>query len=206
MEKSSSLTMGKEQDKKKIKKLLGDRARLDGLTNLLEDSLDSEPGNKEFYFVVADFVGKLHGLESSISIKLKTLSHLKITVACVDKLDERLIRLLALQRLQQLSGASPLSDCLPLSNKTQSLMVQRQPTFWPAPETGLKPRALLTPLNGCQPPMPIYYRVMEIGTGGDMDICLTYYGHCNYVTAKHAVIICDEVSFGFLCKREGNKS
>ncbi|XP_034235871.1 PHD finger protein 12 [Thrips palmi] len=158
LEKSTSLTSGKEQDKKKIKKLLGDKVLLDGLTNLLEDSLDCEP------------------------------------VSSVDKLDERLIRLLALQRLQQLSANSSLSDCLALPTKTPSLLVQRQPTFWPAPEAGLKPRALLTPLNSCQPPMPIYYRVMEVGTGGDMDICLTYYGHCNYVTAKHAVIICDEVN------------
>ena len=115
----------------------------------------------------------------------------------VDKLDERLIRLLALQRLQQLNAVErPLTDGNIAVSKGQT-SVPTQPTYWPSPESGLLPRALLTPLNGSQPPMPMYYRVMEIGTGGDMDICLSYYGHCNYVTAKHAVIICDEVSLMF---------
>lgn len=108
----------------------------------------------------------------------------------IDKLDERLIRLLALQRLQQLAPTDKSSSDL----KPHSSM-PKQAVFWPSAESGLKPRALLTCLNGCQPPMPIYYRVMEIGTGGDMDVCLSYYGHCNFVTAKHAVIICDEVHF-----------
>lgn len=31
-------------------------------------------------------------------------------------------------------------------------------------------------------------------TGADMDVCLTSYGHCNYVSGKHACIFYDEVS------------
>lgn len=30
--------------------------------------------------------------------------------------------------------------------------------------------------------------------GADMDVCLTKYGHCNYVSGKHACIFYDEVS------------
>ncbi|KAK3913509.1 PHD finger protein 12 [Frankliniella fusca] len=112
----------------------------------------------------------------------------------IDKLDSRLIRLLAFQRLQQLTQTDRSLPNNSFSSKVQPSVPQRRSTFWPSAESGLKPRALLTPLSGSQPPMPIYYRVMEIGTGGDMDICLSYYGHCNYVTAKHAVIICDEVN------------
>lgn len=29
--------------------------------------------------------------------------------------------------------------------------------------------------------------------GADMDVCLTNYGHCNYVSGKHACIFYDEV-------------
>lgn len=36
------------------------------------------------------------------------------------------------------------------------------------------------------------YRSLHIGTGADMDVCLTNYGHCNYVSGKHACIFYDE--------------
>lgn len=36
------------------------------------------------------------------------------------------------------------------------------------------------------------YRTLYIGTGADMDVCLTKYGHCNYVSGKHACIFYDE--------------
>lgn len=31
--------------------------------------------------------------------------------------------------------------------------------------------------------------------GADMDVCLTNYGHCNYVSGKHACIFYDEVCY-----------
>lgn len=34
-----------------------------------------------------------------------------------------------------------------------------------------------------------------------MDVCLTKYGHCNYVSGKHACIFYDEVSGGSCCQR-----
>lgn len=30
--------------------------------------------------------------------------------------------------------------------------------------------------------------------GADMDVCLTNYGHCNYISGKHACIFYDEVN------------
>ena len=35
-------------------------------------------------------------------------------------------------------------------------------------------------------------------TGSDMDVCLSNFGHCNYVSPKHACIFYDEVSFKHL--------
>ncbi|XP_010775928.1 PHD finger protein 12-like [Notothenia coriiceps] len=36
------------------------------------------------------------------------------------------------------------------------------------------------------------YRTLYIGSGADMDVCLTNYGHCNYISGKHACIFYDE--------------
>ncbi|GAA6225104.1 PHD finger protein 12 [Lates japonicus] len=36
------------------------------------------------------------------------------------------------------------------------------------------------------------YRTLYIGSGADMDVCLTNYGYCNYVSGKHACIFYDE--------------
>lgn len=32
-----------------------------------------------------------------------------------------------------------------------------------------------------------------VSLGADMDVCLMNYGHCNYVSGKHACIFYDEV-------------
>lgn len=36
--------------------------------------------------------------------------------------------------------------------------------------------------------------------GADMDVCFSNYGHCNYVSAKHASIFYDEVNHIFSSK------
>lgn len=38
------------------------------------------------------------------------------------------------------------------------------------------------------------YRTVNVGKGAANDVELDRYGHCNYVSAKHAVIFFDEVS------------
>lgn len=35
--------------------------------------------------------------------------------------------------------------------------------------------------------------LLFFSTGADMDVCLTNYGHCYYVSGKHACIFYDEV-------------
>lgn len=42
--------------------------------------------------------------------------------------------------------------------------------------------------------VPLVYRTLMIGTGEDMDLCLAKFGHCNYVSPKHACIFFDELS------------
>uniref|UniRef100_A0AAY4BSC0 PHD finger protein 12 n=1 Tax=Denticeps clupeoides TaxID=299321 RepID=A0AAY4BSC0_9TELE len=54
-------------------------------------------------------------------------------------------------------------------------------------------RAVFYPLTGkAGAAVNMCYRSLYIGTGADMDVCLTKYGHCNYVSGKHACIFYDE--------------
>ncbi|XP_010210691.1 PREDICTED: PHD finger protein 12 isoform X3 [Tinamus guttatus] len=53
-------------------------------------------------------------------------------------------------------------------------------------------RAVFYPLMGLGGAVNMCYRTLYIGTGADMDVCLTSYGHCNYVSGKHACIFYDE--------------
>ncbi|XP_064650463.1 PHD finger protein 12-like [Lineus longissimus] len=106
----------------------------------------------------------------------------------LSKLDERLIQILAWQRLQQL---------LPQKNTTTSSSGKKgtlNGLLSPAVSTEVQARALLCPLTGKGNTVPMPYRTLTVGTGGDMDVCLTAYGHCNYVSAKHACIFFDETT------------
>uniref|UniRef100_A0A8C1R599 PHD finger protein 12 n=1 Tax=Cyprinus carpio TaxID=7962 RepID=A0A8C1R599_CYPCA len=89
-------------------------------------------------------------------------------------LDEEFIRLLAWQRIQQLLSPKSLQP----SNKSQKRDVQA--------------RAVLCPLTGKGAAINMCLRTLYIGTGAEMDVCLTNYGHCNYVSGKHACIFYDE--------------
>jgi len=42
-----------------------------------------------------------------------------------------------------------------------------------------------------------YYIYSMLHLGADMDLCLSNYGFCNYVSGKHATIFYDKVSLGF---------
>uniref|UniRef100_T1J2P5 PHD finger protein 12 n=1 Tax=Strigamia maritima TaxID=126957 RepID=T1J2P5_STRMM len=103
----------------------------------------------------------------------------------LSKLDERLIHILAWQRLQQL---------LP-STKVTGVGVKKGGDC--ANSSGVKEvqaRATVCSLTGKGHLVPMPYRVLTIGTGADMDVCLPNYGHCNYVSAKHASIFYDETT------------
>ncbi|XP_036196660.1 PHD finger protein 12 isoform X6 [Myotis myotis] len=75
------------------------------------------------------------------------------------------------------TGASQ-SFCSPAPSSVQRKEVQARAVFYP-----------LLGLGGA---VNMCYRTLYIGTGADMDVCLTNYGHCNYVSGKHACIFYDE--------------
>ncbi|XP_053130627.1 PHD finger protein 12 isoform X2 [Hemicordylus capensis] len=106
----------------------------------------------------------------------------------INLLDEKLIKFLALQRIHQLftSKVQPLAGSLgahqpsPVGNRVEGQGKEVQA------------RAIFYPLLGVGSSVNMCYRTLYIGTGADMDVCLTSYGHCNYVSGKHACIFYDE--------------
>uniref|UniRef100_A0A665WRT6 PHD finger protein 12 n=1 Tax=Echeneis naucrates TaxID=173247 RepID=A0A665WRT6_ECHNA len=94
----------------------------------------------------------------------------------LDKLDADMIKLLAWQRIQQLFPPKAPSALLPPA----------------ASQKKVQARAVFYPLTGKGGAISMCYRTLYIGSGADMDVCLTNYGHCNYISGKHACIFYDE--------------
>ncbi|XP_041850807.1 PHD finger protein 12 [Melanotaenia boesemani] len=106
----------------------------------------------------------------------------------LDKLDAEMIKLLAYQRIQQLFPPKvPSTPPPPVSNAACK-------TTSPCPDSQKKvqARAVFYPLTGKGEAVGMCYRTLHIGSGADMDVCLTNYGHCNYISGKHACIFYDE--------------
>uniref|UniRef100_A0A672FI07 PHD finger protein 12 n=1 Tax=Salarias fasciatus TaxID=181472 RepID=A0A672FI07_SALFA len=93
----------------------------------------------------------------------------------LDKLDTEMIKLLAYQRIKQLFPPQ----------------VQSTPSL-PSPTKKVQARAVFYPLTGKGGAVNMCYRTLYLGSGADMDVCLTNYGHCNYISGKHACIFYDE--------------
>ncbi|XP_038062063.1 PHD finger protein 12-like [Patiria miniata] len=119
----------------------------------------------------------------------------------LSKLDERLVQILAWQRLQQLlpQKAVPPSAVAKKFVVHNSTAPTSSNTAGPSQSTAaftnhIKARAVFCPLTGRgqASPVPMCYRTLHIGTGSDMDVCLSNFGHCNYVSPKHACIFYDE--------------
>uniref|UniRef100_A0A1A8L2G2 PHD finger protein 12 n=1 Tax=Nothobranchius pienaari TaxID=704102 RepID=A0A1A8L2G2_9TELE len=107
----------------------------------------------------------------------------------LDRLDAELIKLLAYQRIQQLfPPKAPSSSPLPSTSAASKL-----PSPPPDRQRKVQARAVFYPLTGRGGAVSMCYRTLYIGSGADMDVCLTNYGHCNYVSGKHACIFYDEV-------------
>uniref|UniRef100_A0A8C2KII5 PHD finger protein 12 n=1 Tax=Cyprinus carpio TaxID=7962 RepID=A0A8C2KII5_CYPCA len=108
-------------------------------------------------------------------------------------LDEEFIRLLAWQRIQQLlspKSLQPSNKCGIPPAVTASL--PKPSLHADAQKRDVQARAVLCPLTGKGAAINMCLRTLYIGTGAEMDVCLTNYGHCNYVSGKHACIFYDE--------------
>ncbi|NWI08510.1 PHF12 protein, partial [Crypturellus soui] len=106
----------------------------------------------------------------------------------INMLDEQLIKFLALQRIHQLFPSKAQSIASSVTSHQQSPMGNHIE----AQRKEVQARAVFYPLMGLGGAVNMCYRTLYIGTGADMDVCLTSYGHCNYVSGKHACIFYDE--------------
>ncbi|XP_049581006.1 PHD finger protein 12 isoform X2 [Syngnathus scovelli] len=102
-------------------------------------------------------------------------------------LDIEMIKLLAWQRVQQLFPSKAHST-LP----TDASDALKPPPSLPDYQKKLQARAVFYPLTGKGKAVSMCYRTLYIGSGADMDVCLPNYGHCNFISGKHACIFYDE--------------
>ncbi|KAM3615973.1 uncharacterized protein V6R79_010454 [Siganus canaliculatus] len=106
----------------------------------------------------------------------------------LDKLDAEMIKLLAWQRIQQLFPPK-VPSTPPLM---ASAVATKSPSPHPDSQKKVQARAVFYPLTGKGGAVSMCYRTLYIGSGADMDVCLTNYGHCNFISGKHACIFYDE--------------
>nr|XP_020442114.1 PHD finger protein 12 isoform X2 [Monopterus albus] len=115
----------------------------------------------------------------------------------LDKLDTEMIKILAWQRIQQIFPPKAPSSLPPRATST----VPKFPPAHPDSQKKVQARAVFYPLTGKGGAVNMCYRTLYIGSenihsarrkSADMDVCLTNYGHCNYVSGKHACIFYDE--------------
>ncbi|XP_073472901.1 PHD finger protein 12 [Aquarana catesbeiana] len=107
----------------------------------------------------------------------------------INMLDEKLVKFLAMQRIQEIFA----SKDHPISSASRLQPPPSSGHQTEARKRDVQARAVFYPLMmGVGAPVNMCYRTLYIGTGADMDVCLTNYGHCNYVSGKHACIFYDE--------------
>uniref|UniRef100_A0A8C5DXQ8 PHD finger protein 12 n=1 Tax=Gouania willdenowi TaxID=441366 RepID=A0A8C5DXQ8_GOUWI len=134
-------------------------------------------------------------LRQYYSQMMKCCSHILLCMlVCagieLDKLDAEMIKLLAYQRIQQLfppkppKTPPPPAPCIApkLSSPAHDSKFQKK----------VQARAVFYPLTGKGAAVNMCYRTLYLGSGADMDVCLPNYGHCNYISGKHACIFYDE--------------
>ncbi|CAL1260887.1 unnamed protein product [Larinioides sclopetarius] len=102
----------------------------------------------------------------------------------LSKLDEKLLHLLAYQRLQQLFPKKKSKAAIEKINGDANLDVPVE----------VRGRAVVCPVDMRGTPVPMCYRSLHFGLGADNDVCFSNYGHCNYLSAKHASIFYDEIT------------
>ncbi|XP_061637549.1 PHD finger protein 12 [Phyllopteryx taeniolatus] len=157
-------------------------------------SQEQQPSNIESSSPTPDVKAGLGLTDALLSSSLSSITNLCMK-DCIDdnggielgKLDTEMVKLLAWQRIQQLfpcKAPSPLP--------TDASDAPKRPKSLPDYQKKLQARAVFYPLAGKGKAVSMCYRTLYIGSGADMDVCLPNYGHCNFVSGKHACIFYDE--------------
>ncbi|GFO43226.1 PHD finger protein 12 [Plakobranchus ocellatus] len=85
----------------------------------------------------------------------------------------------------------------PLSGKGQAIPMPYRSLSLGTGSSEVRSRAVLCPLSGKGQAIPMPYRSLSLGTGADMDVKLSDYGFCNFISGHHATIFYDEMSRHF---------
>nr|XP_018896594.1 PREDICTED: PHD finger protein 12 isoform X1 [Bemisia tabaci] len=120
-----------------------------------------------------------------------TTSVLSTADSCklLESLDPRLVHLLACQQLQK------LTDSVRTSQLAFDKSLNDSEEEW---KVSTKARATISPLSLLSAPsVPMVLRTLTIGTDSCADLCLKNYGHCDFVSSKHAAIFFDEGSLHY---------
>ena len=189
---------------------LNSQTSMNGPTDHSSEETNSD--TKESVLQMTDIIKPLNGEKGSPSPISSPISDKRIssqnnslmanieTIADINRLDESLIRVLAFQRIQQLNsrgiennnsiGGQPINSIQSFPTTVRRIGLN-----------DVRARAVLCPIlikssTGCSsgPYIVMSYRTLTIGTSSDNDVVLGHYGHCNYVSARHATIFYDEVS------------
>ncbi|CAG2122296.1 unnamed protein product, partial [Medioppia subpectinata] len=125
----------------------------------------------------------------------------------MNRLDDNLIRMLALQRIQQLNNKSVESNHnvgagVGGGQHNSTTMSSFHTTIRRIGLNDVRARAVLCPIliksstgsSGTGPTIVMSYRTLTIGTSSENDVVLGDYGHCNFVSPKHLAIFYDETS------------
>lgn len=103
-------------------------------------------------------------------------------------LHEQLNAYMARQKSRGLENLSPVvRDFLALQRLKEILPIKNS-----NPEHEIQIRAALVPIHHSRTPSYIRYRNFRIGSGSHNDLDLSSYGHCNYISDKHATIYFDQ--------------
>ncbi|KAJ8043273.1 PHD finger protein 12 [Holothuria leucospilota] len=114
----------------------------------------------------------------------------------LSKLDEKLIQVLAWQRLQQLMP-SKVPNSLPTKDSSDNSSSSAESTS--TPNQHFPVLASFCPISsrGSTRPAHVRRRCATIGNNSDADVCLSHYGHCNFSSTRHASVFYDETSRQF---------
>ena len=142
---------------------------------------------------------------SERKISIKNNASINTVEDLTKHFDETTIKLLALQRLQQINNKhndninSP-SVTHPVQNISTTPPTPYQTSIRRIGLHDVRARAVLCPIvhvKGTNTSITEYslmsYRTLTIGTSSENDVVLGDYGHCNFVSTKHACIFYDEV-------------
>lgn len=135
----------------------------------------------------------------------------------IEKLDMKMIKALAAQRLSQLmsgSSGATQNNCSQQKQESDKCSYSKPPDVKPSLSSlstvkrislgDTRARAVICPVFVKTPSgirgstegsaYAMCFRSLSIGVGASNDLDLSNYGHCNFVSAKHASIFYDEVS------------